>query len=157
MANVGLTVLLVDASGKAITSLLAPLEAGGVSNPLDVRLMGSIPEAAGTQVADSTTAAAGTANSAVLPAVAGETTYLRGFAISSAIPAAAHSGLLTLSGVVGGPLFFEFNELIQGQSVMTVSFVPGLAASGQNQVITLSLPAITGGGATAIAMWGVQL
>lgn len=118
----------------------------------------SSPEIApsGSQVAASATAAAAAANSATLPAAAGLTNYVTGFTVTSASPAAVVSGLVTLTGVVGGPLNYYFTEAVANGGLLHVEFDVPVAATGPNVAVAINLPAITGGAASAVSIHGVR-
>jgi hypothetical protein len=114
------------------------------------------PEALGTQVMASSTVAAAAAGSVTLPgSPTNGTTYCRGFSISSLDAAAAVAGLVTLTGLLT-TLNFEYNIQVTTGGLLTVNFVPGIAASAPNTAIVLNFPAIAGGSATALSIWGVQ-
>lgn len=128
---------------------------GNVSgtNPLQVS-----EETTGVQVNNSATGAAAAAVAATLPGAAGKTTYIRGFCVSTTNPAAAVSGIVTVTGLIGGTLSFEIVESVAQGGLLPISFGnAGLAASAQNTPIVVNLPAIAGGGAGAVAAWGVQI
>lgn len=115
-------------------------------------------EVAGSQVNASNVGVAAAAVSATLPGVGGKTTYIRGFVVSTTNPAAAVSGLVTVTGLVGGPLNFELVESVAQGGLLPINFGnSGLAASGQNTAIVVNLAAIAGGGAGAVSAWGVQI
>lgn len=113
-------------------------------------------ELAGVQVTNSTTLAGAAAGSVTLPGAAGKTTYVRGFVISSVNATAVVSGLATLTGTISGALNFEYVQLTTG-SILAFAPGVGVAASAQNTAIVLNFPAITGGAATALSIWGVQI
>lgn len=103
----------------------------------------------------SATALAGLANSVSLPAVADKTNYLLGFIVTATNPAAAASGIVTVTGL-GTTLSFQLTESTTQGSQLKVVFPEPLPASAVNTAITVAVPAITGGGATAVAVFGFK-
>lgn len=100
---------------------------------------------------------AGVGGSAALSAVAGKTNYIKGFCVSNQAPAANVGGVVTLQGLSGGTLHFQYNETTALGGLLTVLFGDGFPASGSNQAITANLPTIASGGAGAVVIWGYQL
>jgi hypothetical protein len=108
-------------------------------------------------VYQSGTFAAAAAGTVTLTAVAGKTTYIRGFTVTAAPAAAIVSGLVTVSGLANA-LGFQFTESATAQSIISQFFGNyGIPASGVNVPIILNLPAITGGAASALVIWGYQI
>lgn len=111
---------------------------------------------AGTVVASATGAAAA-AVSATLAAAANLTTYICGFQVTSTNPAATVSGLVTVTGLVGGAtLSYEFVESNTFGGELLVQFANPIPANAVNTAIVVNCAAITSGGAVAIAVQGFQ-
>lgn len=156
MANIAQGFSILDAAGNPIGSPSNPIQAAQNGTWIFRTSVASAPpESLGTQVEQSATAAAAAAGSATLPGAAGLTTYIRGFVISSAAVAAAVAGLVTITGLTN-TLNFEYVETVASGGLLIVSFGTGIPASAQNTAIVVNLPAIAGGGASAISAWGVQ-
>jgi hypothetical protein len=160
--TLGPTTTLVDYGGNPISSTLVPTPLGN-SNPLLTTASGTGATTAiggqgtTTVVENSTTVGAGASGSVTLPATAGKTTYLRGCTVTAAVAAAIVAGLITITGLTN-TLNFQFENLAVGQSVLFLSFgETGLPASAPNTPIVLNFPAITGGAAAALSIWGYQL
>ena len=100
--------------------------------------------------------AAGAAVSAVLAAVSGKVNYLRGFTVTADAVAVAVTGVtVTVTGLAsGGTLSFRFQPVAGQASVIGKEFPRPLAASGANQAITVSVPAIAGGPVVAVEAHG---
>lgn len=99
-----------------------------------------------------------TAVSAVLPAVAGKTTYLSGFTVMANATAATSIPNATVTGTVSGSLpFIEAVAALPAVGVTTQSFVPAIPASGVNTSISVNAGAAGAGGNTTIYAWGYQL
>lgn len=103
---------------------------------------------------------AGSSGTASLPANSGGTWYLRGVTVTSLPAVALVGGTVTISGVAGGPLLYEYAITVTSGGLLQLvffgdSFFPGLAASASQGAITVTLSAITGGSTSAISMWGV--
>lgn len=145
MANLGPTITLVDNNGNPTGLPASPLP--------------SSEEVVGVQLSQSSgPIAAAAAGSASIAGVAGKTTYVRGFCVSSQAAAAVVGGVVTLQGCIGGTLHFQYVETVASGGLLIVTFPGGgLAASAQNTAITINLPAITGGAASAAIIWGVQI
>ena len=96
-----------------------------------------------------------------LPGVAGKTTYITGFEITSGGATAAALGGATLSGVLGGSIFYIF-DVPAGAALtsrgLIVTFDPPIPASALNTAIAMAVPA-TGAGnlQTNCALHGFQL
>lgn len=94
---------------------------------------------------------------ATLPAVAGKTTYLSGFSITSDATVGL-AGTATVAGVISGTMSF-----IQGVGVapavadLTKTFIPPIPASAVNTAIVLTSAAAGTSGNTAVTAWGFQL
>lgn len=132
---------LVDSTGTALGSAAAPLR---------------IAEVAGTSVVASATAAAAAACTATLAGVAGRTTYICGLAITTTNPAGIVSGIATVTGL-GVTLNFQVVESTTHGFQLLVTFDNPVPASAANTAIVVTLPAITGGAASAVTAWGFQL
>lgn len=102
-----------------------------------------------TFLANSTTAAAAAQAPALAAQGAGTTNWLTAFQVTGAGATAGSDILVTLTGVVGGPLNYQ---LVVPAGVTTsitpliVSFPwPGLPAAAANQAITLNIPSFGAG------------
>ena len=111
---------------------------------------------AGTIVASNTAAAAASC-AATLAGAAALTTYITGFQVTSTNPAATVSGLVTVTGLVGGvTLNYEFVESATFGGELLVQFANPIPANAQNTAIVVTCPAITSGGAVAVSVQGFQ-
>lgn len=125
-------VTLVDAGGIKIDPN-NPLAAGHAPLP---------PGAAAA--ADSSGNAANAVAAATLPAVAAQTNYLAGFAVSGAGATAGAAVTVTVTGVTGGPLSYTYvfaTGAAVGNAPLVVDFDPPLRASAVNTEIVVSCPA----------------
>lgn len=104
-------------------------------------------------VYDSDTSTAGGACTSVIPAVAGKRNYLLGFSITTTAPAAISTGVATVTGL-GVTLSYQVVETTTAGAQVHVNFANPLPASALNTAITLTLPAITGGGSVATVIYG---
>lgn len=166
MANISLgpTVTLVDRFGwplddathaTPIITQTALITSTGpfvdVNHPLPVSTTN------GTTIENSTTILAAASGSVSLAAAVGKTTYIRGFIVTAAAAAAVVSGLITITGLTI-TMNFQFDNLVTGQSILSEYFgEAGIPASAANTAITVNIPAITGGAAIAVSVWGYQL
>ena len=125
----------VDANGAIIGQ---PLQTGG-NVGLNV----------GTPLVQTSIGNAAAANVVTLPTAAGRTTYISGFELTTGVVVAAVSAVVAVAGVSNG-LNYQITELATGDGDLFVSFIPAIPASAANTVITVSLPALTGGGVTAL-------
>lgn len=116
--------------------------------------LGFIPT--GTPLAVSAAAAAAAANAVSLPAAVGKTTYITGFQITTGNPAAAVTGVATITGL-SNQLNYQVVESVTLGAEMIVEFPQPIPASAANQAITVTLPAIAGGAASAVVATGFQL
>lgn len=107
-----------------------------------------------TTVTASATGAAAAIVTATLPGVANKTNYLTGFVATSTNPASTVSGTITITGCVGGTLSFQFVESNTFGGEMIVSFPYPIPASAVNTAITVTIPAITSGGAGGLVVTG---
>lgn len=110
----------------------------------------------GTAIGNSGTGVAAAALTVSLAAAAGLTNFLTGFDLTM-IQITTVSGLLTVTGLKIGTLNFQINDQAGG-GVLFQWRAPqfGLAASAPNTAINVVLPAIVGGGASAINVYGYQ-
>jgi len=127
-----------------------------VAQPLDGNYK-PIPALIGTPVAASNTGSAGAALTVTLLGVPGATTYISGFIISAANPAANQTGVVTVQGTLGGTMNFQLVESTTFGGLIVVVFPFPVPASGQNVAITVNIPTIGSGAVTAIAAYGFQL
>lgn len=173
MAGIAQGFCLLDAAGNPISSVLDPvppsgfnpfLFQGSINSNNGVPISGTNPlptseETVGVQITSSSgPIVAGNAGSANLAGTAGKTTYIRGFAVSSQVVAAAVGGVVTVTGLIVGTIHFQYVETVASGGLLIISFGnAGLAASAQNTAIAVNLPAIAGGAASAVSAWGVQI
>ena len=123
----------------------------GFSNPADnTWVNASIAVPPGVAVLPSATATAGTAISATVPAVAGQTNWLLGFTLSSGAPATTATGLVTITGLQGGTLQFQFTQSSVLGGLLQIFLPAALPASGINVPIVVSLGTVAGGAVTAL-------
>src|SRR5258707_613438 len=109
-----------------------------------------------TPVGASATAVAAAANAVTLPGVAGKTTHLRGFIISTAPAAAVVTGVVTITGLAIGTISIDVAETVAGGLLLDHIFPDLMAASGPNTPIVVTLPAIATGAVSAVSAWGFQ-
>jgi hypothetical protein len=109
-----------------------------------------------TPITASATGTAGAANSAALAGATGATTYLCAAIITSLQPAAVENGVVTISDGTF-TLKFDLVESVTLGGQLILPFSPCLKASATNTAITVSVPAISSGAATAISAAGFQL
>lgn len=113
-------------------------------------------------VSKSATGAAAAAVSVKLTHVGDSSTmiYITGFMVTSTNPASTVSGVVTVTGLPttdsGGTLSFEFVESSQFGGLLNITFPDPIPAADLNTDITVSCPAITSGGAVAVAVYGYQ-
>lgn len=88
-----------------------------------------------------------------LPASVGRITCLKNAVITSAAVAAVVSGVVTISDGTF-TLNYQFVETVSAGGYMCLDFAEPLPASAANTAITVTIPAITGGAVTAIALVG---
>lgn len=89
---------------------------------------------------------------ATLAGVAGKTTYISGFEITSAGATAASVVAATLAGILGGTATYTYACLAGGTTQnpnLQVTFTPPLPASAVNTAIVLTLPALGAGNTNA--------
>jgi len=144
----------LGASGTGLLKAQANIQVGnanvGNSNPVPVT------DVFGTQVTNSATGAAAGAVTATLPAVAAKTTTLTGFIISCAPVAAAVSGVVTITGLIGGTASLVFVEAVASGGLLGFTFPTPIPASGLNVAIAVVVPAIAGGAAVSVFASGYQ-
>jgi hypothetical protein len=93
---------------------------------------------------------AGAAVSAACAAVTGQTNYLWTAGVTCTAPAATQTGVVTISGLQGGTISYEFVEPISPSSPELFPSFPPTPASATGTAITLSVPAISSGGTCAV-------
>jgi hypothetical protein len=112
-----------------------------------------------TDVSDSSNGAA-QAISATLPGVAGKTTYISGFEVTGSGATVGLVVLVTLSGVVGGPLTYVLPIVAGALLAITpliVNFARPIPASGPDVDITVSVPSFgLGNMHAAVVVHGYQ-
>ena len=110
-----------------------------------------------------TASATGTtgALTATLPGVAGKTTFICGFAMTSGGTTTAIFANATVVGTISGTLNFVYGDVAPtaGQGRLVVGFSPVcIPASAQNTAIVVTQPAGgTGTTAASVSVWGYQL
>lgn len=127
-----------DTLGNIVNTWILPPGAGGTTI---------------TMLAQSSANAAAT-NNVSLAAAANQTTYVTGFQISGGGATAGSVVNCTLTGVVVQTQNYQFGVATGaavGDTPLVVQFVPPLAASGQNQAITLNVPSFGAGNTNAAA------
>ena len=125
----------VDTNGAIIGQ---PLQSGG-NVGLNV----------GTALVQTSVGNAAAANVVTLPTAPGRTTFISGFELTTGVVIAAASAVVSVAGVSNG-LNYQVTELAVGNGNLVVSYIPAIPASAPNTVISVSLPALTGGGVTAL-------
>lgn len=93
---------------------------------------------------------------ATLPGVANKTTYISGFTMTTTAPASAVNGVATIAGLLGGTMYYQVQESTAQGFQLTIIFAQPIPASAQNTAIYVTIPAIAGGGLTAVAAYGFQ-
>lgn len=111
----------------------------------------------GIPISNSGTGLAAAALTVALGPVAGLTNFLTGFDLTM-VQVTSVSGLLTVTGLKGGTgtLNFQVNDAVGSGELFQWRAPYPLAASGPNTAISVVLPAIVGGGASAINVYGYQ-
>ena len=108
----------------------------------------------GTTAVDASSNNAAAANNVSLPAVANQTNFVTGFEITGDGATAGSVILVTLTGVVGGPLDYELT-IPAGAGVavtpLIVEFPVPIPATGPNVAITLNVPSFGAGNTNAAA------
>jgi hypothetical protein len=122
----------------------------GNNNPIPIT------DVFGIQVTNSATGAAAATVTATLPSVAAKTTALTGFIISCAPVAAVVSGVVTITGLIGGAASFVFVETVATGGLLGFTFPNPLVASAVNTAIAVVVPAIAGGSAVSVFAAGYQ-
>lgn len=125
------------------------VDAAGVVIGQGLQAGGNVGLNVGTPLAATSIGNAAAANVVTLPTAAGRTTYISGFDLTTGVVIAAASAVLAVAGISNG-FNYQVTELVVGNGNLIVSYVPAIPASAVNTVITVSLPALTGGGVTAL-------
>lgn len=94
---------------------------------------------------------------ATLPGVAGKTTFLCGFIMSSGGTTAAAVANGTVTGTVSGTLNFTYVAVSSGQGLLGVAFPDCIPANAMNTAIVVTQPAGGTGTVGAVTVWGYQL
>jgi hypothetical protein len=115
----------------------------------------------GTSIAASAVGTTG-AIVATLAAVANQTTYLTGFAVTFNNPTAAVDATVTVAGVVGGPLVYGVHGLAAAATVpqpppLIIELEWPIPATAVNVAITVTLSALGAGGIGQVNAHGFQL
>lgn len=99
---------------------------------------------------------AGTTGAVVgtLAAAAAKTTYICGFDVS-AIGGTAAVGPITVAGLVGSSMVYQFSSSASG-ATLTVPFTPCIPASATNTAITITTTADGSASAVDVNAWGYQ-
>lgn len=113
----------------------------------------------GSPLNNSATGVAAAQVVATLTPVAGNLAYIQGFTVTALAPASTVGGLVTVTGVVGGPLNYQFTESATVGGLLQIDFPDpkGIVAANRGGAITVTLPAIVSGGAGAVSAYGYQL
>lgn len=107
-----------------------------------------------TASATGTTAAV----SVTLPGVAGKTTFICGFSMTSAGTTTAVVGTATVAGVIGGTLSYVYADPATTAVQLIVRYPPVcIPASAQNTAIVVTQPAGGAGTTAAVTAYGYQL
>lgn len=134
---------------------LAALALGGDSNAQN------IPSFGGTPLTASSGNTANAAAVATLPATAGRTNYICGFALNSSGSTGAAVVSPTVVGVVTGTMTFAYSTVAGAtlaNASLVVNFGACVPASAPNTAIVVTLPALGAGNTNATAnAWGYQL
>lgn len=133
---------LVDGAGNIVRALDNGDGTATLSNAL------------ATVTSASATGSAAASVAATLTGAAGKTTYITGFSVTATNPAAAVNGIVTVAGVLGGTLSYQFVEPSTTGAQLIVNFTTPLPSSALNTNIVVTLPAITSGGAGAVTAHG---
>jgi hypothetical protein len=109
----------------------------------------------GAGVADAAVGAAGAAVSGTLAAVAGKTTRISGFDVSGGTVLVAVLAGITVTGLLNGKTFtYNVVFTVLNGAYLSVRFSQPIPASAVNAAIVVSVPALTGGPAVAVNVWG---
>jgi len=104
--------------------------------------------------------ATGTAAAAVTATLAapsnGQTLYLEGFSVTCPPPAAAESGIVTVTGLAIGTMSYELSETTTYGAELIIPYYAPEAASAPNTAIAVNVPAITSGSACTVTAVGRQ-
>jgi hypothetical protein len=95
--------------------------------------------------------------SAAFSAAPGEVNYICGFVISSGGTTTAAVVQPTITGVVGGTMYFTYTFVSSGQGILGVAFPQCVGATNPNTAITLTVPAGGAGTTASVTMWGWQI
>ena len=120
----------------------------------------SVYPAAATAVMNSSGNVAASAAVATLPGVAGKTTFICGFTMSSSGSTGALVVSPTIAGVVSGTMTYTYTTIAGAtlaNPVLSNNFSPCLPASAANTAIVVTLPSLGGGNTNATTVaWGFQ-
>ena len=99
---------------------------------------------------------------ATIPARAGATSYICGFAVNglgatSATPVVVTAGTLAGSATLRFPYTYALGATATNTVVILENFIPCLPASAANSAVTVTVPKATGNTSTNISVWGYQL
>ena len=98
---------------------------------------------------------------ATLAAVAGKTTYITGFEVTSGGATAAALVTVTVTGLAGGTAIYTYGAVagaVMANTPLAVTFSPPLIASALNTAIVVTLPALGLGNTNAtVVAHGYQI
>ena len=133
-----------------------------VNNPFGVTIANTplpttlVPTVLITPLAVSTVITAGAAGSVTLPGAALNTTFIRGFTLTSRSPAGIITNPITITGPTNA-LNYLYTMDKSGQNILNVYFgETGIAASAPNTPIVVTFPVLSGTSQTALTAWGYQ-
>lgn len=104
--------------------------------------------------ATSATAAAAACNAAIA-AVAAKTNYITGITVTGAGATAGSVIVVTLVGVIGGPLSYDLTipaGVAVGITPLDIRFMPAIPASAVNTAVTLTVPTFGAGNTNAASV-----
>lgn len=139
----GDTAVLVDAAGRLILSGLGPAVPTTPGLPTTPVTGGGAFTAAGATVG-------------VIGAAVGVTGFLSGLIITAVAPAATVAGTITINNLAQGAVTLDFVETSSAGGQLVVPLPYPLAANATNTVISVTVPAITGGAAGHVQGWGYR-
>jgi len=109
------------------------------------------------QIGASATGSAGGAVTATLAAPSnGTTNYLEEFSVTCPPPAAAESGVVTVTGLLIGTMSYELSETTTYGAELIIEYYEPEIASASNTAIAVVVPAIGSGSACTVTAVGRQ-
>lgn len=137
---------LADASGNLVSTASVPGQLA----------VGSVPVSATLQ-AVSATAAGNTATSVSIPGVAGKTSYIRGFTVTTQPGTGGAAGTVTITGLSQN-LSFQVGAPANSGVQLSVIFPFAIPAAAVASAVTVNVPALGANtGAVAVTAYGFQL